>query len=307
MNNFVEIMNIITTAIVVILSFIEHFYRKLFPFKKKSLNGKCVLITGGGGGLGKQLAVNFAKCGARIILWDIHTESNESTASLLKAMRCEAFSYTCDCGNEAQVKETALKVQNEIGHIDVLVNNAGIMNAKSITMQTEEQIRKTFDTNVLSHFWTTKAFLPSMMERNDGHIVTIASTAAINGSPYLCDYSASKYALIGYHESLTLELREQGFNNIRTTCICPNFINTGLSVKPKTNVPWLIPILQASEVAKAIVNAVRTNQDMLILPKIFYAITIKRLIPFSAQLAIHDYLGIGIEPKSTKRTKKITT
>ena len=72
-----------------------------------------------------------------------------------------------------------------------------------------------------------------MMEQNDGHIVTIASTAAINGSPYLCDYSASKYALIGYHESLTLELREQGFN-IQTTCICPNFINTGMSVKPKT-------------------------------------------------------------------------
>ena len=71
-------------------------------------------------------------------------------------MRCDAFAYTCDCGNEAQVKEVALKVQEEIGKIDILVNNAGIMNAKSITMQTEEQIRKTFDTNVLSHFWVRK-------------------------------------------------------------------------------------------------------------------------------------------------------
>lgn len=73
-----------------------------------------------------------------------------------------------------------------------------------------------------------------MMQRNEGHIVTIASSAGRNGSQYLTDYSSSKFALVGLHESLSLELREQGFHDIQTTCICPNFINTGMTWYPKT-------------------------------------------------------------------------
>ena len=73
-----------------------------------------------------------------------------------------------------------------------------------------------------------------MMQRNTGHIVTIASSAGRNGTPYLTDYSASKFALVGLHESLALELREQGFHDIQMTCISPNFINTGMTWHPKT-------------------------------------------------------------------------
>ena len=73
-----------------------------------------------------------------------------------------------------------------------------------------------------------------MMQRNEGHIVAISSSAGLNGSSYVTDYSASKFAVLGLHESLRLELREQGFDNIQMTCICPNFINTGMAWYPKT-------------------------------------------------------------------------
>lgn len=73
-----------------------------------------------------------------------------------------------------------------------------------------------------------------MMQRNEGHIVSISSSAGLNGSSYVTDYSASKFAVHGLHESLRLELREQGFDNIQMTCICPNFINTGMAWYPKT-------------------------------------------------------------------------
>ena len=81
---------------------------------------------------------------------------------------------------------------------------------------------------------TIKAFLPSMVERNEGHIVTVSSSAGLHGTPYLSDYSASKFALNGLHESLSLELREQGAHGIKFTIVHPNFINTGMSWHPKT-------------------------------------------------------------------------
>jgi len=297
-----DMLNFIWAVILLVLSYVEAMFRYFFPISKKDLTGKIVLITGGGGGLGKHLAISFAKCGATIVLWDIEKESNDRNRNLVKAMKFNAFSYQCDCSDQESVAKMAEKVEAEIGPIDILVNNAGVLNGNSITVLSEKQIRSTFDVNVLAQFWTIKAFLPGMMQRSEGHIVTVSSSAGLNGTSYLTDYSASKFALVGIHESLALELREQGFHNIQMTCVCPNFINTGMTWYPKTNVPWLIPILQVEDAAQDIVDAVREDRNVVVLPKVLgKVLSLKRLIPLRGQLAIYDYLGIGIEPHLSHR------
>jgi len=300
-----EMLQIIRMLISLVISVCECLFKTIIPTRKKDLHGKTVLITGGGGCLGKELAISFAKCGARIILWDSDKELNEQSASLVTALNLEAYAYTCDCSNETEVKEAANKIQQEIGQIDIIINNAAIMHARNIIDLKESDIRRSFDVNVLSYFWVIKAFLPSMMEQNEGHIVTISSSAGLNGTAYLTDYSATKFAVVGLHESLALELRELGFYDIQMTCVCPNFVNTGLAWYPKTNVPWLIPILKSEEVAEEIVDAVREDQEMLVLPKrLGKILSTKRLFPLRSQLAVYDYLGVGVEPHIRRRKTK---
>ncbi|XP_065063194.1 epidermal retinol dehydrogenase 2-like [Rhopilema esculentum] len=265
--------------------------------KKKDVSGRTVLITGGGGGLGKQLAIQFAKHGARIVLWDVDTDAADRTVAIIREMNADAFAYYCDCRNEDEVAKMARKITKEIGPVDILINNAGILNGKSLLMLSTDEIRRTFDVNVLAHFWTLKAFLPTMIEKNEGHIVTISSSAGLSGTPYLSDYSASKFALLGIHESMFLELRDNGIDGVKFTIVCPNFINTGMSWYPKTKVPWLLPILDAEDVAKEILIAVRTNQQLLVLPKaLIPLVSLKSLVPTKGGLAIYDWTGLGIEP-----------
>jgi len=273
--------------------------------KKKDISGRTVLITGGGGGLGKQLAIQFAKFGARIVLWDIDIESAERTASIVRSMKSDALAYHCDCRNEDEVIQVAKRVFREIGPVDVLVNNAGILNGKSFLELSTDEIRKTFDVNVLAHFWTIKAFLPSMIEKNEGHIVTISSSAGLHGTPNLSDYSASKFALSGLHESLFLELREQNLNGIKFTLVCPNFINTGMSWYPKTSIPWLLPILDVEEVAKEIVAGVRKNTELIVLPRALGRLHMtKGLFSKKSALAVYDWTGLGIDPHISRSKRK---
>ena len=130
-----------------------------------------------------------------------------------------------------------------------MINNAGIVTGKSFLESSDEAIEKTMGVNTMSHFWVgiipkdfhfiliylidwfiklTKKFLPSMLENNHGHIVTIASVAGLYGTPKLCDYSASKSAVIGFDYSLRIELLRLNKTGVKTTCVCPYYINTGM-------------------------------------------------------------------------------
>ena len=115
-----------------------------------------------------------------------------------------------------------------MGDVDILVNNAGIVTGKKFLDATDGAIEKTFQVNTLAHFWLGKAFLPSMIDKNHGHVVTIASMAGIFGMAGLCDYCASKYAAVGFDESLRNELVAMAKDGIHTTVVCPYFINTGM-------------------------------------------------------------------------------
>lgn len=111
----------------------------------------------------------------------------------------------------------------------MLFNNAGVVSGRALLDTPDHLIERSFSVNTLAHFWTVKAFLPTMLEKDHGHIVSIASMAGYVGIPKLIDYCASKFATVGFDEALRLELEMLGANGVHTTVICPYFIQaTGM-------------------------------------------------------------------------------
>ncbi|ULQ59950.1 SDR family oxidoreductase [Brucepastera parasyntrophica] len=215
----------------------------------KDIRGKVILITGGASGIGRLVGLMLAERGGKIVVWDLNAEAIEKLESEGKEKGFSIRGMVCDVSNREEVYLQAKKVTEETGPVDILVNNAGIVSGTTFLNIPDEKILKTMDVNLFPVFWTLKAFLPSMIERNTGHIVTISSAAGIIGVTGLSDYSASKFAAFGFHESIRMELRGLG-KKIGTTIVCPFFINTGMFKGVKTRVPFMFPILESEYVAK---------------------------------------------------------
>lgn len=256
-------MELILLLPLLFVFYLESFVKLFIPKKRKSVTGEIVLITGAGHGIGRLTAYEFAKLKSKLVLWDINKHGIEETVAECRKLGAQAHSFVVDCSNREDVYNAAKKVKAEIGDISILVNNAGVVYTSDLFSTQDPQIEKTFAVNTLAHFWTTKAFLPSMMKNNHGHIVTVASAAGVLGIPFLLAYCSSKYAAIGFHAALTEELGALEKNGIKTTCLCPNFINTGFIKNPSTN---LGPTLEPEEVVNALMNGILTEKRMVWVP-----------------------------------------
>ncbi|NXG36038.1 RDHE2 dehydrogenase, partial [Dromaius novaehollandiae] len=183
-------------------------------------------------------------------------------------------------------------VKKEVGDVSILINNAGIVTGKRFIDSPDSLVEKTMEVNTMAHFWTYKAFLPAMMASNHGHLVSIASSAGLIGVNRLADYCASKFAAIGFAESISLEMRDLGKTGIKTTIVCPYFINTGMFDGCKTKWPRLLPILEPEYVAEKIVTAIRQNQEILILPRsLYFLFALKNVLPVKVSVLLGDFAG----------------
>lgn len=153
-------------------------------------------------------------------------------------------------------------------------------------------VTKTFEVNVFGIFWALQAFLPKMYEQNAGHVVTIASLAGVQGAPKLVDYCASKFAAYGAMDSLRAEIRRLGKTGVKTTVVCPFYINTGMFDGAKSKSP-LLPILDPDYVADSIVAAILTDTPELYLPLIGKLAFVGRLLPVGLRDFIDGFLGVG--------------
>ncbi|XP_054713216.1 short-chain dehydrogenase/reductase family 16C member 6-like [Uloborus diversus] len=270
----------------------------IVPQPLKSVKGKVVLITGTGSGLGRLLAVKFAQLDAVIVLVDVQEVKNNETFETIKNMDRKAFAYTCDVSNENQVENLAAKVFREVGKVDIIINNAGILPGKPFLELSNSQIRKTLEVNTLAHFWMIRKFLPHMLERGEGHIVAVASIAGILGSSYLVDYCASKYAVVGMMSALREELYETGKEElINLTVICPSTMNTGLVQKPKTRFPKILPVLDVDQVSDIAVKAVLTNKPLVVIPTVAHVIfKIANLFPVQVPLKLQRFFEYSLDP-----------
>ncbi|KAJ8413307.1 hypothetical protein AAFF_G00093030 [Aldrovandia affinis] len=290
MNFFLETLQVLILSIYYNL---EALVKLFLPARRKSVVGEMVLITGAGSGIGRLMALEFARMNVTLVLWDISEEGNKETARLVKLRSTsEVHAYICDCSKRTDVYRVADQVKREVGDVSILINNAGIVTGKKFMDAPDSLVEKTMEVNTMAHFWTYKAFLPAMMANNHGHLVSIASSAGLIGVNGLADYCASKFAAIGFAESVALELLATGKDGIKTTIVCPFFINTGMFDGCSTKWPRMIPILDPNYVAKKIVDAILTDQVYLLLPKSMYFIMgLKNIVPTKLGLVLGNYLG----------------
>lgn len=255
-------------------------------YRPRNVNGKVVLITGGGSGIGRLMALRFAKLGARLVLWDVNAEGLAKVAAEVKQAGGSASINVVDITDRELVYKTA----KAVGDVDILINNAGIVTGKNVLDCPDHLMEKTVQVNTISHFWTIKAFLPAMVKHNDGHVVTIASAAGTTGVAGLLDYCASKFGAMGIADSLYMEVRKKGWN-IRTTVVCPYYINTGMFEGAKTKFSWLMPILDENYVADRIVLAIRRGEQQLNMPWMVNTIPVLRILPSSWCAWVMEFIG----------------
>merc|ERR1719209_1979075 len=230
----------------------------------KDINGQVVLVTGGGSGIGRLMCLRFARLGATVVTWDINKLGNEETVDMIKKEGNRAFSYTVDMSSKDDIYRTAEKTKEDVGPVTILVNNAGIVSGTAVLDTPDNKIVKTFEVNILAHFWTIKAFLPDMIKHKLGHIVNVASLAGHSGTNKLVDYCSSKFAAVGMDEAFRVEMFVQGhYDYIKTTVVCPYYISTGMFAGVYSKI---IPILVPEFVADSVVSATLTNKEVLLLP-----------------------------------------
>lgn len=249
------------------------------------LAGKRVLVTGGSSGIGLLMASRFVARGASVVIWG--TDQGRLDDAVRSMPGSDVAGMVVDVGDRLAVERAAA----EVGPIDVLVNNAGIVKGKPLLELAPEDVEATFRTNVLACFWTLRAFLPGMVARDQGHVVTMSSAAGICALPKLADYSASKAAVFALDEALRVELRRAGAR-VRTTVVCPFYIATGMFRGAKTRISFLLPILRPGYVADRVVAAVIRGRRRVVLPRVVALIWLLRLLPVRWFDAITAFLGV---------------
>src|SRR5512140_3329664 len=194
----------------------------------RHLSGKRVLITGGGSGIGRKLAERFAAAGADTLVADINETAARETAGLIQTGGHRASAYALDVTDPAAIQRAREAVHSAGGPIDVLVNNAGVVFGGPFLDVPIEKHFATYQVNIAGLTAVTHAFLPDLIARPDAHLVNVASASGFIGLPNGSTYAASKWAVIGFSESLRLELAIQGHRHVHTTTVCPGYVATGL-------------------------------------------------------------------------------
>ena len=264
----------------------------------KDLRGKNVLITGGALGMGRSLARLLLQEGCRVALVDIRqAELNEAVAEL--ARYGETASFPCDVSDREKVYEMAGRVEKEFGGIDILVNNAGVVRSNPFLEKPDEVIERTIGVNLMAMFWTMKAFLPGMVAKGEGHVVNMASAGGLLGVPYISDYAASKFAVVGLTESLRQEFKLRGLRGIRFTYVCPNTVATGMfeGAKPVRGTK----LLTAEEVTAKILAGIKKNRSFIGVPWSVYLVPLtKAILPIPLLDLFNRVLGVSTSSEHTR-------
>ncbi|MEQ8577285.1 MAG: SDR family oxidoreductase [Balneola sp.] len=226
-----------------------------------SFSGKTVLITGAASGIGFIMGRIALERGAKhLVMWDINSESLSASADELSSKGYSVSTNLVDVRNKEQVSKVSEEVIKEQGTIDILFNNAGIVVGKSFADHSYEDIENTLAVNSLGLMYVARAFLPAMIEKGFGRIINIASAAGLTPNPGMTVYAASKWAAVGWSDSLRIEL-EQNHENIKVLTVMPSYIKTGMFDGVKA--PLLIPLLDPEKISAKIMNSVEKEKILL--------------------------------------------
>ncbi|XP_073958426.1 17-beta-hydroxysteroid dehydrogenase 13-like [Choristoneura fumiferana] len=293
------VLELIWTLIRVHFENIRCIYRVFVPNEPKDIRGEITIITGAGHGMGREMALRFGKLGAVVVCVDINPKGNEETVKIIKDNGGKAHRYECDVTDRAAVFNLAEKVKKEVGEVSILVNNAGIMPSQPILQWTEPKIKSTIDVNLTANLWMIQAFLPSMKERNHGHIVAMSSMAGLIGFKNLVPYCGTKFAVRGVMQALENELYEEsnGKSKIKFTTICPYMVNTGLCKNPRIRFKDQMKMVEPGDAADQIIDAMRRDINEVTVPSNLHYSTrfFGYLIAPSAARIMNSFVDAGVE------------
>ncbi|KAI1179741.1 short-chain dehydrogenase [Nemania sp. FL0916] len=215
--------------------------------REVDLSEEVIVITGGASGLGLLIAEVYGMRGATVAVLDTRPLERTDARGLTY--------YRCDVSDRAQIAKVAADIERDLGTPTILINNAAVVIGKKLLDMDADEVDKSLRTNLLSHFYTVKTFLPGMLRsETGGTIVTMSSVIGHLGAAQLTDYAAAKAGVTAMHKSLAAELRE--YPEIKTILVTPGQLSTPLFAGVRTPSPFLAPVVEPIDVAKEVIKAI---------------------------------------------------
>jgi NAD(P)-dependent dehydrogenase (short-subunit alcohol dehydrogenase family) len=260
----------------------------------KELRGKKVLITGGASGIGKALAMRFCAEGSELVLVDIDEDGLAKAVCEIESRGGKCSGFNADLMDRAQVELLHLKVKEEVGPPDVVINVAGIALVGRFEEIPVEVWERVIGINLMGYIYVTHYFLPDMIARGSGHIANVASAAGLFGMPFQAPYSAAKFGVVGMSEVLRWEMSRYG---IGVTTVCPGSINTPIvesaacigfdDAKVRRN--GYAIAATPERLVQAVVKGIKKDSALVVFPRFVRSIWwVKRISPH-----LGDALGKG--------------
>ncbi len=235
----------------------------------QSLKNKVAIVTGAARGIGKATAIALAKEGVNVGLLARTEATLKEVAAEVEGLGVKVAYATADISSKEQVDAAIETLKNELGPADILINNAGIATFATVMEMDPEEWKSIIDTNVMGTYYVTRAVLPQLIGKNGGDIINISSTNGLNGAATASAYSASKFAVIGFTESLAQEVRR---NNIRVSALTPSTVATDLAldlnlIKDNNDSKFIQP----EDLAEFIIDQLKINPRMYVKSASFIA------------------------------------
>jgi len=282
---------------------------------EKRANAKKVLISGAGSGLGKALALRYARAGAEICVSDINADGGNEVVQLIENEGGSAFFMACDITQQWDVDKLAIQLAERWESLDILINNAGVATAGLLESETIEQWQWVLDINLLGHVRMTNAMLPMLRNSRQAQrdIVNIASQAGLTPAPGMGSYSMSKAAMVSYSETAHLELANDG---IHVSAVCPAFFDTNLNTSLRSDDPKMQNVVDkmikksgvsADEIASKVYDAVNARKFLVITHADGRkAYLMKRYLPIESYLKIVKKRVAKYMNSSSKKTSSVS-
>jgi short-subunit dehydrogenase len=267
----------------------------------KSVKGKRVLVTGAAMGMGRLFAERaITEQASAVVLWDVDESALDKTLDELAdgpaaGSDVEVSGYIVDVADAAAVGDTAAAVLEDLDRIDILINNAGVVRGNKYFWETdlERDTKLTIDVNTLAPMYVAHEFLPAMIAApGECRMINLASAAGFTPNPRMAVYAASKWAVIGWSDSVRLELKQAGFDHVKVTTVCPYYVRTGMFDGARS--APLLPLLDPAEVVEEAWSAMLAGRPFVVLPKtVMLSEMLKGVVPTGVRDFIADHV-IGV-------------
>ncbi len=243
----------------------------------KTFKEKLALVTGGAQGVGRLLALGLGQRGCHVIVVDINGEKAQLVAAEVRALGVQAWHYELDISDLDAVKQLRTRVSQDIGRIDLLINNAGTVfggNFESVPLEKHLLI---YNVNIAGLVALTHCFFTDLLAGSDTHLVNMASAAGYVGLPYGSTFASSKAAVISFSDSIRMELAERNLTQLHVTTVSPSYINSDTFMGVRA--PRLLPLLDPKFVAERILSAIQDNEVELREPFMVKALGLLKVLP----------------------------